>query len=180
MKSFPKPISELVIDVILYQLLLINFLKGEGCSMKTTSWWSLGEGHVLPWPGHHSWMLLLLEEGALRPLLFPSSKVLNYGWLPSLCSLEPGFWGFGLWLDGDFWHPQAGIYGITPSLDYLVLLGVVAQNYFDSMIKSHRNCKFRALSNWDKSLCFSKKNDGIFSFLFLWNLCYCFSSQLYK
>ena len=47
---------------------------------------------------------------------------------------------------------------ISPSFDYLVLLVVVAQFYFNmSMIKSHRNCKLRALSNQDKFLCLSMK-----------------------
>lgn len=93
---FPQPIPELVIDVILYQLVLIHFLKGKG---KPTSWWSRREGHVLPWPRHLSWMLLLLVEGALRrcPFLFP--EVLC-GWLSSSSSLEPGFPGFGL---GAWW-----------------------------------------------------------------------------
>lgn len=99
---FLNPFLNLSLTLYSYQLVLIHFLKGKG---KPTSWWSRREGHVLPWPRHLSWMLLLLVEGALRrcPFLFP--EVLC-GWLSSSSSLEPGFPGFGL---GAWWWVLASI-----------------------------------------------------------------------
>lgn len=107
-------------------------------------------------------------------------------------SLDPGLPGSALWLDDEFWHPQARsvVKTTISSFDYLLLV-VVAQSCFNiKMMRSHRYCKLRALSHYTQFLCFSIKMTCDFFFCHLkyfthffftyGSLCFCFSSLSYK
>lgn len=79
-------------------------------------------------------------------------KYSDCGWLSSSSSLEPE-----LCCKAPWWLLTSIGWYLT-FVRHLVLLVVVTQSYFNTrMIKSHRYCKLRALSSWDKFFCFNIK-----------------------